>query len=139
MYENHEKDEVIFCIEYVRGDIRYRCHPNFCNNGHYYDWMLVHYDGGNDFTSKLIACLSRKFNDFEGYQLVVQEANSKTNESSILFQDYSFFPKLTIIDANAVNGPCFVIESHKSKKIVCLAKEKELLAEAFTEVYAQNS
>ena len=84
--------------------------------------MLVNYDDGNDYPCKLIVYIPGEYNKFEGYQLIVQEGNGKTSKGFVLFQDHAFFPKLTIIDANAVNGPCFVIESDSNNKVVISAK-----------------
>ena len=54
----YKKDRVVFCTEYVRGNNRYRCHPNYCDNGPYYDWMLVLYDDNKNYPCKLIAVIS---------------------------------------------------------------------------------
>lgn len=119
--------------------MRYRCHPNFGNNGHYYDWTLVKYDDGNDFPCKLIVIIPGVYNQFEGYHLIVQEAKKKLKSGSVLFVDYKFSPELRIIDADTVNGPCFVIESDSNKQTVALAKESETWAGSFTNLFAEDS
>ena len=57
VYDIYQKDEIVFCTEYVRGNIRYCCHPNYHSIGQYYDWMLVLHDDGRNFPCKLIACI----------------------------------------------------------------------------------
>ena len=61
------------------------------------------------------------------------------NSGLVLFEKHKFFPRLIIIDADTVNGPCFVIESYSKNKVVYLVKERELQARAFTKVYADDS
>ena len=36
-----KKDQVVFCTECVRGNVRCRCHPNCGNKGPFYDWLLI--------------------------------------------------------------------------------------------------
>ena len=61
------------------------------------------------------------------------------NSDLVLFENHKFFPKLIIIDADTVNGPCVVIESDIKNKVACLAKERELWARVFTKVYVDDS
>ena len=44
-----------------------------------------------------------------------------------------------IINADTVKDSGFVIESNSNNKVVCLARERELLARAFTKVYTEDS
>ena len=61
----------------------------------------------------------------------------KTNEGSVLFQDYKFCSNSTIIDADAVNGSCFVIESDSNNEVVSLAK-KETYGQEYSPKYIQK-
>ena len=81
---------MIFCTEYVRGNVRYRCYLNFCDNGHYYDWMLINYNDGNDYPCKLIVCIPGEYNTFGGYQLIVQEEKRKRMKVQFYFKITSF-------------------------------------------------
>ena len=69
---------------------------------------------------------SRGKNGFDGYHLIVQEAKKRTNEGSVLFQDYRFNPNFCMIDADTVNGPCFIIESNIQNGFVTLAQDKNV-------------
>ena len=71
IFETYIKDEVTFCTEYIRGGIQYRYHPNYCNKGAYYDWMLVLCDNGEKYPYKLIAYILGSANGFDGYHLIV--------------------------------------------------------------------
>ena len=81
----YERDKIVFCTEYVGGNKRYQCHPKYCNNGPYYDWMLVLYYDGKNYPCKLIPVIPPEHNVFEGYQLV------------ILKRRLSFIPRLSTI------------------------------------------
>ena len=70
--------------------MRYRYHSNFCDNGHYYNLVLVDYDDGTDYPCKLIACIPEEYNDFDGYQLIVQEATRKKIKVKFYFKITSF-------------------------------------------------
>ena len=59
LYDIYQKDKVVFCTEYVSGNIRYPCHLSYHVIGQYYDWMLVLYDDSRNFSCKLIACIPR--------------------------------------------------------------------------------
>ena len=60
------------------------------------------------------------------------------NLGSVLFKDHKLSPELVSIDADTVNGQCFVMENNSKNKVACLAKERELWARAFTKVYLDN-
>ena len=135
---HYKKDEVIFSSEYVRGGYRYRCHPNFYNQGNYYDWMYVLFDDNNRYPCKLIACVSGEDNNFEGYHLIVQCADKKAKENSVLFCDYYFDQQLVQIDANCCDGPCFVVDMDPEKIIISAAVDKEEWPNEFTDNFADN-
>ena len=124
--------KIVFCTEYCRGDIHYRCHPRYGNRGAFYDWMLVQYDDGDLYPCKLIACIPGNHNEFEGYSLIVQETYAKNNTGSVLFTDYKFCPTLVRIDADCVQGQCFVVESNLHNGIVSLALDSAKWANCFT-------
>ena len=133
--DHYQKDEVTFLTEYNRGGFKYRCHPNFYNNGAYYDWMRVLFEGNQIYPCKLIACVPGNDNDFEGNHLIVQCADKKGKEDSILFHDYIFSTNLVQIDAGCCDGPCFVVDMDPNQQIVCLAVDKEKWPGKFTEVH----
>ena len=83
---------MIFCTEYVKGNMRYRFHPNFGDNSHFYDQMLVHCDAGNDYSCKLIGSIPEEYNELEGYQLFVYEGNGKQMKVQFYFKITSCFP-----------------------------------------------
>ena len=101
--------------------------------------MLVNYDDGDNFLFKLIATIPGEYNDFDGYQLIVQDGMRKINSGSVLFQDYKFSPNLTNIYADSVNDPCFVIESDSKNKVACLERGRKIWTRTFTKVYADDS
>ena len=131
----YKKDEVTICTEYVCVGYRYRCHPNLYNHGAYYDWMLVLFNNNKRYPCKLIACVPGKDNNFEGNHLIVQCANKKAKQDSVLFNDYIFSSNLVQIDAECCDGFCFVIEMDPSKTIASLAVDRDLWPEKFTQVY----
>ena len=67
LYENYQLDKLIFCTEYGKSNVRYRCHPSFFHNGHYNEWILVDYDTRKNFPCKLIVIIPGECNDFDGY------------------------------------------------------------------------
>ena len=117
----YNKERVVFCTEYCRGNIQYRCHPFYDKMGAFYDWTLVQYDDGELYPCKLVACIPGAYNNFDGYELIIQETYAKNNTGSVLFTDYKFSQDLVKISADCVQGPCFVVESNINNGIVLLA------------------
>jgi len=131
LINTYNSDNIIFCTEYVRAGTRYRCHPKYGKFGAYYDWLLVKYDDGMDYPCKLIACIPGKENGFDGYDLIIQETTEKLQSGSILFDDYVFSHDLVKIDANCVQGQCFVVESAIHLDRVSLAVDKKYWPDLF--------
>ena len=131
LVDTYDSDEVVFCTEYVRAGTRYRCHPKYGKHGAYYDWLLVNYDDGMDYPCKLIACIPGEDNGFEGYDLIIQESTNKLQSGSILFHDYVFSPDLVRIDANCVQGQCFVVESAMKANRISLALDQKYWPDCF--------
>ena len=134
----YEHNEVHFCPEYACVGVKYCCHPNFGNRGAYYDWMLVLYKDNKQYLCKLIACIPGSLNKFDGNHLIVQSADRKAKSQSVLFKDYKFSSEFIKIDANSVDGPCFVVESNPDKNIVSLAVDNDKWADKFTLNYNQE-
>lgn len=42
------RTELSFCLEDTDERINIRCHPNFGNEGPWYDWIIVHFEGNDD-------------------------------------------------------------------------------------------
>ena len=124
----YDSDEVTFCTEYVRAGTRYRCHPRYGKHGAYYDW---NYDDGVDYPCKLIACVPGEENGFEGYHLIIQESTEKLQSGSILFDDYVFSHDLVKIDADCIQGQCFVVESTITANKISLAVDKKYWPDYF--------
>ena len=75
-------------------------------------------------------------NDFRGYHLIVQEATTKNNTQSVLFEDYIHNSnQFAVVDAETVAGQCFVVESGPGINVVSLAKDKETWPSYFTDIY----
>ena len=75
-------------------------------------------------------------NDFRGYHLIVQEATTKNNTQSVLFEDYIHNSnQFAVVDAETVAGQCFVVESGPDINVVLLAKDKETWPSYFTDIY----
>ena len=70
--------------------------------------------------------------------MVVQETSTFIDEGSVLFIDYEVSPELSIIDADTVNGTCFVIETDAENGRVSLARERETWPSLFTIIYQEN-
>ena len=87
----------------------------------------------------MIAVIPGDHNDFDGYHLLVQEASTKIDEGSVLFIDYKVSPELSVINADTVNGPCFVVETDAANERVSLAKERETWPSLFTTTYQENN
>ena len=83
------------------------------------------YDDGMDYQCKLIAFIPGEENGFEGYDLIIQEGKDKLQSGSILFHDYVFSHDLVRIDANYVQGQCFVVESAICANRVSLAVDQK--------------
>ena len=105
--------------------MQYCCHPNYCDRGPYYDWMLVLYEDGKTYPYKLIACFPGSFYEFDRHHLIVQQVDKNCYTGSVLFQDYLYSSDLIKIDADTVNGQFFVVETDPGKDIVTLANDKE--------------
>ena len=100
--------------------------------------MLVLYDDDKNYPCKLIAVIPGDQNNFDWYHLVVQEASTFIDEGSVLFIDYKVSPELSMIDADMINGPCFVIETDAANGRVSLARERETWPSLFTTTYQEN-
>ena len=84
---------------------------------------------------KLIACIPGEQNRFDGYHLVIQATTDKLKRGSILFHDYKFSPELRIVDAECVQGQCFVVASNIANNKVSLALDKKYWPEKFTTAF----
>ena len=73
----YNRNEVIFCTEYVRGGIRYRCHPNYQNRGPFYDWLPFLFSDGDIDHCKLIVVIPGDQNGFDGYHLLIKLPQKK--------------------------------------------------------------
>ena len=135
----YNKSEVYFCTEYVRAGIKYCCHPNFAKRGPFYDWLLILFSRNQVYPCKLIAVVPGDKNNFDGYDLIVQCTTRRVGGNSVLFINYDFSQNLYKIDANAVYGPCFVIEADPGKSIISLAKDIEDWPKEFTACYNKNA
>ena len=131
LLETYNSDEVTFCTEYVRAGTSYRCHPKYGKHGAYYDWMMVKFDDDEYYPCKLIACIPGKENGFEGYDLIIQEATEKLNGGTILFDCYAFSHDLVRIDADCIQGPCFVFEGAIGANKISLAVDREHWSDKF--------
>ena len=128
----YKKDQVVFCTEYVRGNIRYRCHPNYGNKGPFYDWLLILFPQNRIYPCKLIAVVPGSDNGFIGYNLIIQQCTKRKKEGSVLFNDYEFNQNYYKVQGDSVYGPCFVLESHAESDVVSLAYDRDLWPEFFT-------
>ena len=125
LLETYNSDEVTFCTEYVRAGTSYRCHPKYGKHGAYYDWMIVRFDDNEYYPCKLIACIPGEENGFEGYDLIIQETTEKLDGGTILFDRYAFSHNLVRIDADCIQGPCFVFEGAINANKISLAVDRE--------------
>ena len=82
------------------------------------------YDDGNLYPCKLVACILGVYNEFEGHALIVQKTFAKNNTDSMLFTEYKFCSDLIRMDADCVQGQCFVVESNLQNGFVSLALNK---------------
>ena len=122
---------VSFCTEYVRDELKFRCHPNFQDEGPMYDWMRVAFQDEKTnqisiYPSRLAAVLvfERK-TPKEHYKLVIQCCEKiNTSRSSVLLKHWSFSEKYHTIDPTAVHSPCFVVKTDQDTVCEVLAKEK---------------
>ena len=121
----YERNEVTFCTEYCRAGKIFRCHPDYGNKGAYYDWILVQFDDNKLYPCKMIACIPGSHNNFEGYNIIVQATYQYNGTKSVLFMDYLFSPDLMRIDAECIEGQCFVIKSNIENNLVSLALDRD--------------
>ena len=128
----YKKDQVVFCTEYVRGNIRYCCHPNYGNKGPFYDWLLILFPQNWIYPCKLIDVVPGSDNGFIGYDLIIQQCTKRKKEGSVLFNDYEFNQNYYKVQGDSVYGPCFVLESHTESDVVSLAYDRDLWLEFFT-------
>ena len=73
----------------------------------------------------MIACIPGSHNNFIGYDLIIQATYQNNNTKSVLFTDYKFNSDLMRIDADCIEGQCFVIESNIDDNLVSLALERD--------------
>ena len=73
----------------------------------------------------MIACVPGQYNNFDGYEVIVQVTTNKINTGLVLFENFLFNPELRSIDADCIEMPCFVVKSNINKGIVALAEERE--------------
>ena len=74
---SHKKDQVVFCTECVRGNVRCHCHPNCGNKGPFYDWLLILFPRNQMCPCKLIAVVPGSDNGFIGCNLIIQQCTKK--------------------------------------------------------------
>lgn len=101
--------------------------------------MVALYNDRKIYPSKLIGCIPGSFNEFDAYHLIVQQADENNDISSVLFQDYLFSSDLIKIDADTINGPCFLVENDPDKDVVTLANDKEKWEGYFTSLHNNDN
>ena len=100
--------------------------------------MLVLHYNRREYCCKLILYIPGSANRFDGYHLIVQEAQDSNSTESILSKDSIYWPDFITIDANTIYSPCFVVETDYDNNIVILAKDREYWEDQFTLLHNEN-
>ena len=135
-------DCVTFCTEYVRDDLKFRCHPNFQDGGPMYDWFRVLFDMEEDdgtpyqgtVPCQLQAVVITNYNTPEQkFHLVVQFCEKiNENGSSVLFTEWEFDQQsYHTVETCSLHSPCFVVMISENR--VVEAKPLEQWPWQFTE------
>ena len=135
-----ECKKIEFCTEYQRGhqpdDVHtFRCHPSYQSDGAIYDWMIINFgeEHGN-FPCRLVlvVVLDPPEDPDEKYQLIVQCTTEKVPEhESNLLREWKWSPEYTIVPANAIVAPSFVISITHDGTTVLEAKPYQEWASKF--------
>ena len=83
----------------------------------------------------MIACIPGSHNNFEGYDIIIEATYQNNRTKSVLFTDYKFCSDLVRIDAECIEGQCFVVESNIENNLVSLALDKENWPDEFTKCF----
>ena len=101
---------VHFCTEYRRAEHIFRCHPCFQSDGPIYDWMKIRFED-KTYPSRLAAVVICKESPSEPYQLVVQCTTQETGTKSVLLTEWFMSDTYYVVSPDAIDAPCFVIET----------------------------
>jgi hypothetical protein len=118
------------CTEYVYNRIAMRCHPSYKGEGPWFDWVSIHfeectYDGityqDDNYPCKVLAIIPKQHNTFlDETVLVVQSAQSRTLNDSVLFTEWLLMDGYHIVPVESVVESLFVLELGDDKIAVAL-------------------
>jgi hypothetical protein len=118
------------CTEYVYNTIAMRCHPSYKGEGPWFDWVSIHfeectYDGitypDDNYPCKVLAIIPKQHNTFlDETVLVVQSAQSRTLNDSVLFTEWLLMDGYHIVPVESVVESLFVLELGDDKIAVAL-------------------
>jgi hypothetical protein len=122
------------CTEYMYKNIHnrlvMRCHPSYQGEGPWFDWVNVHLEAhilnGKVFPEgrypcKVMAIVPKQQNAFiEETSIVVQRAQARTENDSVLFVEWELMEGYHIVAPNSIVENLFLLELDSNKIAVAL-------------------
>jgi hypothetical protein len=119
------------CTEYMHNQSVMRCHPSYQGEGPWFDWVSVHFQArrlngkafpeGN-YPCKVMAIVPKQLNAFmEETAIVVQSAQSRTGNDSVLFVEWELMEDYQIVAPSSIVESLFVLELNSNKIAVALS------------------
>ena len=143
---NNPTKSVTLYTQYKRDDTIFRCHPNYRGGAPWYDWVMMLYSNPNHpnqqlhCPARLMAIVQDDDDETNEFHPVVQWAGHRTNNDSVLFDEYVFQHDLNpdkptsfnVHPSASIEKPVFVIdcESEDDNKIL-VATDPEEWADRF--------
>ena len=119
------------CTEYTYNQLQIRCHPSYQGKGPWFDWVSVHFEActfngkafpeGN-YPCKIMAIVPKQHNAFlEETEVIVRSAQSRTNNDSVLFEEWELMVGYHVVSVSSIVESLFVLELGSNRIAVALS------------------
>jgi hypothetical protein len=119
------------CTEYTYNQLQIRCHPSYQGEGPWFDWVSVHFEActfngkafpeGN-YPCKIMAIVPKQHNAFlEETEVIVRSAQSRTNNDSVLFEEWELMVGYHVVSVSSIVESLFVLELGSNRIAVALS------------------
>ena len=119
------------CTEYMHNQLLMRCHPSYQGEGPWFDWVSVHFEACTfngkafpecNYPCKVMAIVPKQHNVFlEETEVIVQSAQSRTNNDSVLFVEWEIMAGYHVVAASSIVESLFVLELGSNRIAVALS------------------
>ena len=98
------------------------CHPIYKDGGAIFNCMPIQYEDLDIYPCKLAAIVvnERKHDDDDQYTLIIQSAKNKTQNSSLLFQEWEWSNDIAYesVLPSSINSTCFVVSMSENSSTI---------------------